>query len=129
MPMRRDCRHYESRTFANGEVIEKCQINLAPEAPWRCPEDCPGYTKRMMDAGWQYGSMAPPPDTVETDRPEPDGEDVAGLLDELQFIVNSAAPEVVADFEKDESRGLFRRKKKGQARQSGKKKGKRKKRR
>ena len=44
MPMRVDCRNYESRTYANGEVVRKCRIDLAPEAPWRCPDDCPGFS-------------------------------------------------------------------------------------
>jgi hypothetical protein len=57
MPMRVDCRNYESRTYANGEVVRKCRIDLAPEAPWRCPDDCPGFSRRMMDAGWQVGSL------------------------------------------------------------------------
>ena len=55
--MRVDCRNYESRTYANGEVVRKCRIDLAPEAPWRCPDDCPGFSRRMMDAGWQVGSL------------------------------------------------------------------------
>ena len=57
MPMRTDCRHYESRTYASGEAVRKCLLDLAPEAPWRCPEECPRYERRMIDAGWQYGSM------------------------------------------------------------------------
>ena len=39
--MRTDCRHYESRTYGNGEAVRKCVLDLAPEAPWRCPADCP----------------------------------------------------------------------------------------
>ena len=57
MPMRMDCKNYESRTYANGEVVRKCRIDLAPEAPWRCPDDCVGYERRMIDAGWQVGSL------------------------------------------------------------------------
>jgi hypothetical protein len=127
--MRRDCRHYESRTYASGEGIERCKIDLAPEAPWRCPDECPGYAKRMIDAGWQYGSMAQPRGEEHAERPEPEGEDVAALLDEMQFVVNAAAPEVVADLEKQNRRkGLFRRKSKasgkGATKKSKKKRGK-----
>ena len=39
MAMRTDCRHYESRTYGSGEVVRKCRIDFAPEAPWRCPEN------------------------------------------------------------------------------------------
>ena len=55
--MRIDCRHYQSRTYANGEAVRKCTLDLAPEAPWRCPADCPKYERKMIDAGWQYGSL------------------------------------------------------------------------
>ena len=56
--MRTDCKHYESRTYQSGDIVRKCRIDLAPEAPWKCPDDCPGYERRMIDAGWQYGSLA-----------------------------------------------------------------------
>ena len=58
MPMRTDCKNYESRTYGNGEVVRKCRVDLAPEAPWRCPDDCVGYERRMIDAGWQVGSLS-----------------------------------------------------------------------
>ena len=57
MPMRVDCKHYESRTYANGDVVRKCRIDLAPEAPWRCPEGCVGFERRLISAGWQVGSI------------------------------------------------------------------------
>lgn len=113
MPMRTDCRHYESRTYPGGETVQKCRLDLAPEAPWRCPDNCPKFEKRRWDAGWQYGSLgaatkAPKP------RPEPQGEDVAALLDEAEDIVNMAAPDIVSEFEKKgrRKRRLFRRKRK-----------------
>jgi hypothetical protein len=109
MPMRTDCRHYESRTYPSGEIVRKCRLDLAPEAPWRCPDDCPSFAPRRFDAGWQYGSLgksATPPE------PEPEGSEVSALLDEAEDIVNAAAPEIIAEFEKQRS-GLFRRKGKG----------------
>jgi len=33
--MRQDCRNFESRTYANGETVRKCNLDLAPDAPWR----------------------------------------------------------------------------------------------
>src|SRR5205807_1204636 len=50
MTMRSDCRHYESRTYASGEAVRKCILDLAPEAPWNCPADCPRYERRRAVA-------------------------------------------------------------------------------
>jgi hypothetical protein len=111
MAMRTDCRHYESRTYASGEVVRKCRIDFAPEAPWNCPENCVGFEKRMYDAGWQVGTLEkgyePAPD------PEPQGEDIAALLDAAEEIVNSAAPDILDEFEKKQKgKGKFLRRKK-----------------
>jgi hypothetical protein len=105
--MRTDCRHYESRTYKTGEIVRKCRLDLAPEAPWRCPDDCPGFEQRRFDAGWQYGSLGAP---TAAKSPEPQGDDVARLLDEAEDIVNQAAPDILAEFEK---KSLFGRKRKG----------------
>src|SRR5690348_1071489 len=56
--MRTDCKHYESRTYSSGEVVRRCALDLAPEAPWKCPENCPSYERRMIDVGWQYGTLS-----------------------------------------------------------------------
>jgi hypothetical protein len=110
MPMRSDCRHYESRSYRSGEIVRKCRLDLAPEAPWRCPDDCPAYEKRRMDVGWQYGSLS---EVAKAPEPEPTGEDVAALLDQAEEIVNQAAPDVLAEFDRKQNRrGLFRRGKK-----------------
>jgi hypothetical protein len=112
MPMRTDCRHYESRTYPGGETVQKCQLDLAPEAPWRCPDDCPAFEKRRWDAGWQYGSFGAPAKAPE-EKPLPQGEDVARVLDEAEDIINMAAPDAFAEFEKKgRKRRLFRRRKK-----------------
>jgi hypothetical protein len=112
VPMRTDCRHYESRTYAGGEVVRKCRLDLAPEAPWRCPDDCPRFELRRMDAGWQYGSLTT---AAAQPEPEPAGDDVAALLDQAEDIVNTAAPEILAEVRSkaanQEKRRLRRRKK------------------
>ena len=108
MPMRVDCRHYESRTYSSGEVVRKCRIDFAPEAPWRCPADCIGFERRMIDAGWQVGAVDKGYDVPE---PEPDGADIAALLDAAEEIVNSAAPEILSDFDKKKKRGRFGKRK------------------
>src|SRR5262245_49692693 len=60
MPMRTDCKNYESRTYANGETVRKCNIDLAPEAPWRCPDKCSGYAPRLADVNWMHGTLVSP---------------------------------------------------------------------
>lgn len=110
MPMRTDCRHYESRSYRSGEVVRKCRLDLAPEAPWRCPDDCPAFEKRRMDVGWQYGSLSA---AVRPTEAEPDGADVAALLDQAEEIVNTAAPDILAEYEKKaKKRRVFKRGKK-----------------
>ena len=60
MPMRQDCKYFESRTSPNGDTVRKCDLDLAPEAPWRCPDDCPKFTRRLADVNWSYGSLVTP---------------------------------------------------------------------
>ena len=49
--MRVECKNYESRTYPNGETVRKCNLDLAPDAPWRCPDECPKYERRLADVG------------------------------------------------------------------------------
>ncbi len=109
MPMRDECRHYESRTYPNGETVRKCRLDLAPEAPWRCPDECAAYELRRIDAGWQFGSLGRTTASVE---PEPEGDDVAALLDEAEDIVNTVAPEVIAEFKAKDAKRAGRRNRK-----------------
>ena len=60
MPMRQDCKQFESRTYPNGETVRKCNLDLAPEAPWRCPDDCPKYERRYADVNWSHGTLVTP---------------------------------------------------------------------
>ena len=66
----------------------------------------------MMDAGWQYGSLKT---SGEAPEPEPAGEDVGRLLDEAEDIVNAAAPDILAEFDRTKGKSpkkrLGRRKK------------------
>lgn len=106
--MRTDCRHYESRTYGSGEVVRKCRIDLAPEAPWRCPENCAGFERRTYDAGWQVGSLETGYDVPEA---EPAGEDVAALLDAAEDIINAAAPEIISEIDAQNAKRRFGRRK------------------
>ena len=107
--MRTDCRHYQSRTYGSGEAVRKCTLDLAPAAPWRCPVDCPSYERKMIDAGWQYGSLTPtkapeePPEAV-TDP------NVAALLDEAENIVNEVGFQLREEEDRKAKRKLFRKK-------------------
>jgi hypothetical protein len=100
MAMREECKHFQSRTYDSGEVARFCVLDLAPEAPWRCPDDCPSYAPRLADVGWTHGSLVDPP--VEP-MPDVPGEDAIQLLDQAEDIVNAVGPEVLADVEKDEA--------------------------
>ncbi len=106
--MRTECKHYESRTYPSGDTVRKCRLDVAPEAPWRCPVDCPKFELRRADAGWDYGSlrqaMAPP-----TEEPVVLGEDVAALLNEAEDIVNAAGREIVDEQAEAEKRRTRRK--------------------
>ena len=108
--MRTDCRHYQSRTYGSGEAVRKCVLDLAPEAPWKCPADCPKYERKMIDAGWQYGSLAPTRAPVEPPEDETDPS-VAALLDDAENIVNEIGAELLAEEDRKAKRKLFRKKK------------------
>ena len=90
--MRNDCRHYESRSYTSGEIVRKCRLDLAPEAPWRCPADCTAFQPRLVDVNWAHGSAVTPP-TPE----EPVAEGIAELLDAAEDIVNAAGPQILAE--------------------------------
>ena len=122
--MRQDCKYFESRTYPNGETVRKCDLDLAPEAPWRCPDDCPKYTRRLADVNWSYGTLVTP----ETP-PEPESlgsdESIGALLDAAEDIVNAAAPDVIAEVEAErrKRRGSRSRAKGGKSKGRGKGKG------
>ncbi len=101
--MRMECKNYESRTYASGDTVRKCNLDLAPEAPWRCPDDCPKYERRMADVAWQHGSAVAPP-TPEAPRSVGEDPSIAALLDEAENIVNDAVPATRADIEAERNR-------------------------
>lgn len=112
--MRQDCKQFESRTYPNGETVRKCNLDLAPEAPWRCPEDCPKYERRLVDVNWSHGSLVTPKTPDEPVDLDKYGADVAALLDEAEEVINSVGPEVLADYQREQARGgrfrkIFRR--------------------
>ena len=105
MPMREECKFFESRTYRNGETVRKCDLDLAPEAPWRCPADCPSYERRMADVNWSHGTLVTPrtPDEPLGALDREDGS-VARLLDEAEEIVNSVGAEMMAEVDAERRR-------------------------
>ena len=114
MPMRTECKNFESRTYPNGDTVRKCNLDLAPDAPWRCPENCPKYERRLADAAWTHGTLVVPPTP-----PEPKSLDdgtAAALLDEAEEILNAAGAQIRAEVAEEQRSGrgrgwkrLFRR--------------------
>lgn len=103
MSMREECKHFSSRTFPNGDAIRKCELNLAPEAPWRCPTDCPKFERRLMSAGWGQNALV-----TEPTPPDPaglgDDDSIAALLSEVSDIFESSAPDIVAEVEAEKAK-------------------------
>ena len=101
MPMREECKNFQSRTYASGEVARFCILDLAPEAPWRCPDNCPKYERRLADAGWVHGKLIEP--AIE-DEPDLPGGDIAALLDQAEEVINAVGPSIAAEIERAEMR-------------------------
>lgn len=101
--MQQDCKNFESRTYRNGETVRKCNLDLAPEAPWRCPASCPAYEKRLADVNWKHGSLITPPTPAEPPGLDERGDDIAALLDAAEDIVNSAGPRIRAEVDAEQA--------------------------
>ena len=108
MPMRTECKNFESRTYPNGDTVRKCNLDLAPDAPWRCPESCPKYERRLADVAWTHGTLVVPPTP-----PEPSGLDdgsAAALLDEAEDILNQAGSRIKAEVDAEREAAAKKRK-------------------
>jgi hypothetical protein len=97
--MREDCRHFESRSYEGGEVARFCVLDLAPEAPWRCPENCPRYEPSLIDGTFETFELARP--AVE-DEPEADADEIEAVLADAEHIVADAEPDAIGEIEKAE---------------------------
>ena len=111
--MRQECKHFESRTYANGDTVRKCDLDLAPDAPWRCPDNCPKYERRLAAVAWTHGSLTAPPTPAEP-ASVADGT-AAALLDEAENHLLEVGDRVRAEVEAEQARRrkgwrrLFRR--------------------
>ncbi|HYN34220.1 MAG TPA: hypothetical protein VES40_16470, partial [Ilumatobacteraceae bacterium] len=101
---------FESRSYPNGDTVRKCNLDLAPDAPWRCPENCSKYERRLADVAWTHGTLVTPPTP-----PEPAGLDdgsAAAVLDEAEEILNAAGSSIRAEVEAEQAAsesGFFKR--------------------
>ena len=102
--MRQGCKFFESRTYGNGETVRKCDLDLAPEAPWRCPADCAAYQPRLADMNWQHGTLVTPPTPAEPPGLDERGDEIAALLDTAEDIVNAAGPSIMAELRAEQER-------------------------
>jgi hypothetical protein len=91
MPMREDCKYFQVRAYASGDVARFCALDLAPEAPWRCPDNCPRYLRRVGDA--RVANPAPSPAEPEL-HPH-----AAAVLGSAEEIISAAAPEIARERE------------------------------
>ncbi len=103
MPMQEGCKFFESRSYPNGETVRKCDLDLAPEAPWRCPTGCAAYVPRLADVNWAHGTLVTPPTPPEPDSVAAGDPSIAALLDEVEDIVNAVV--VTTRAEVDAERG------------------------
>lgn len=55
MGVRSDCRHYSRRTLQPDEVVQRCRLKMAEDAPFSCPDDCLFFEARpVIDGGWRF---------------------------------------------------------------------------
>ena len=109
MSMRTECKHFESRTYSNGDAMRRCRLNLAPDAPWRCPDNCAKFDHRSIDIGWAHGTILP---TATPNEPESvkDGT-AASVLSEAEAIINAMASDIVGEMEEKKRKKRKRKRK------------------
>ena len=104
--MSEDFRHFASRKYDDdGETARFCVLDLAPEAPWRCPENCASYERTVIDGTFVQGSLDR---TRVEDEPDEAPDAIGDLLDDAEAIVDSAEADVLRDL--GEQRAPSRRK-------------------
>jgi hypothetical protein len=53
MSVRQDCRHYSTRTVG-ADLVQRCRVEAAEQAPFACPEFCLFFESRSItDVSWQ----------------------------------------------------------------------------
>lgn len=92
--MREDCKFFQRRISRSGDPVSFCALDLAPEAPWRCPEECRRYEKVL---GAREGPTAP----AQRDQ-EALSAGAAGVLGSAEEIIGRLAPELEAEEQRQE---------------------------
>ena len=100
--MREECKNFESRTYADGETVRKCNLDLAPDAPWRCPDNCSAYERRLADVAWDHGTVVTP--RTPDEPPGLDDGSAAAVLDEAEDILNAVGPEILAEVQEEQDK-------------------------
>ncbi len=87
VPMREECKHYQSRTYATGEVARSASSTSPRRHRGAALRTAPRYERRFADVGWEHGTLIEPP--IE-DEPTGDPGEIAELLDTAEDIVNAS---------------------------------------
>jgi hypothetical protein len=95
--MRENCRHFESREYDDGETARFCALDLAPEAPWKCPENCPKFEVSVNDGSFETGSLE---HREAEDEPDDPTEDIVDVLRDAESIVDAAEPGVLDELDR-----------------------------
>ena len=106
--MREECKHFQSRTYASGEVARFCVLGNAPDQPWSCPENCLTYERRVVDVGWSHGTLV--------DRPVEAAPETGASLEDRRELLDSASEiveAVAAGLIEERRRQVDQRSKKG----------------
>ena len=92
--MREDCKYFQARAYPSGDVARFCALDLAPEAPWRCPAGCPRFVKVVGVGGASPSGIAPQPSEDPDLHP-----DAASVLGSAEEIISAVSPEIARERE------------------------------
>ena len=56
MAVRRDCRHYSTRTTPSGDIVQRCRVDAAEVAPFACPAGLP-LLRGPLDHGRRLAAL------------------------------------------------------------------------
>jgi hypothetical protein len=65
MGVRENCRHYVQRSTTGGDLLQRCRLGAALDAPFACPDDCLFFEPRVVStAGWAQEADEPMSNTA-----------------------------------------------------------------
>jgi hypothetical protein len=91
--MREDCKYFQRRIHASGDATQFCALDLAPEAPWRCPAGCRRYTPLPGTRGPRAGPADAADTALGTDLPP----GAVAILGSAEEIIGAVGPEIAAE--------------------------------